>query len=62
MELEIGEYGVYKVEDETGLENDVEGRIRVAGADARHPEGPAFDASQKAVERSCSVQRDMALA
>ncbi len=33
MELEIGEYGVYKVEDETGLEDDVEGRIYVLKLD-----------------------------
>ena len=33
MELEIGEYGVYKVEDETGLEDDVEGRIYILSVD-----------------------------
>ena len=33
MELEIGEYGVYKVEDETGLEDDVEGRIYLPRVD-----------------------------
>ena len=33
MELEIGGYGVYKVEDETGLEDDVEGRIHILSVD-----------------------------
>ena len=38
MELEIGESGIYKVEDETGLEDDVEGRIFVLKLDIEQSE------------------------
>jgi hypothetical protein len=45
-----------------GVLHDVERCVMIAGADARHPEGPAFNTSQKAVERVSGTQRDMALA
>ena len=37
-ELEIGEWDIYKVEDETGLEDDVEGRIYVLKLDIEQSE------------------------